>query len=499
MLGSGGEAQIVKALDRQHGRFVALKIRPVRDEAAREDLLGEARVLLAPAAASGAAARARGLLRPRRLRRRDGLGRRHRPGDAARPTRAPRARAVERARLSRPGGRGAHPPALAVAAGHPRRRQARQPDPDQGRPDQARRLRPVVGAGRAARARRHARLPRARAGRRRRPVARERRLRARGDRVRAADRLRPRRRAARPGRASTRRRRSSSRPRSGSAWRPTRRAAGDAGRAGRAPAGRLGGRAADRRRDVLLLGHRGLDRAVGGAPRGDGRGARAPRRADRRRRRGPRRKPDQVDGRGRLDRLGVRLGAGARSRPRSPPTGRWPPSSGRPGIRIAVRWGIHTGEAERRDADHFGPSVNLAARAARAGRRRPDLPLLGDRRAGRRRTCPRAARSSTSDRTGSRGSARRSASTRCAGPGVDAPPPATECPYRGLLAFEAGRRAFFFGREEVVAELVGRLAPAAAARRRRRIGQRQVVGPARRRSSPPRAPARSPGSTTPRS
>ena len=46
-VGSGGEAQIVKALDRQHGRFVALKIRPVRDQATREDLLGEARVLLA--------------------------------------------------------------------------------------------------------------------------------------------------------------------------------------------------------------------------------------------------------------------------------------------------------------------------------------------------------------------------------------------------------------------------------------------------------------------
>jgi eukaryotic-like serine/threonine-protein kinase len=44
--GAGGEAQIVKALDHQHGRFVALKIRRVRDAAAREDLLGEARVLL---------------------------------------------------------------------------------------------------------------------------------------------------------------------------------------------------------------------------------------------------------------------------------------------------------------------------------------------------------------------------------------------------------------------------------------------------------------------
>src|SRR5829696_5154271 len=45
-VGSGGEAQIVKALDRQHGRLVALKVRPVRDETARKDLLGEARVLL---------------------------------------------------------------------------------------------------------------------------------------------------------------------------------------------------------------------------------------------------------------------------------------------------------------------------------------------------------------------------------------------------------------------------------------------------------------------
>src|SRR5512133_3596061 len=45
-VGSGGEARIVKALDRQHGRLVALKIRPVRDEAVREALLGEARVLL---------------------------------------------------------------------------------------------------------------------------------------------------------------------------------------------------------------------------------------------------------------------------------------------------------------------------------------------------------------------------------------------------------------------------------------------------------------------
>jgi WD40 repeat protein/class 3 adenylate cyclase len=46
-LGSGGEGRVVKALDRQHGRLVALKIRRVRDQVSREDLLSEARILLA--------------------------------------------------------------------------------------------------------------------------------------------------------------------------------------------------------------------------------------------------------------------------------------------------------------------------------------------------------------------------------------------------------------------------------------------------------------------
>ena len=46
-LGEGGEAQILKALDRQHDRFVALKVRRVRDDADRDELLHEARMLLA--------------------------------------------------------------------------------------------------------------------------------------------------------------------------------------------------------------------------------------------------------------------------------------------------------------------------------------------------------------------------------------------------------------------------------------------------------------------
>src|SRR4051812_43412784 len=46
-LGAGGEARVVKALDRQHDRLVALKIRQIRNGHAREELLGEARILLA--------------------------------------------------------------------------------------------------------------------------------------------------------------------------------------------------------------------------------------------------------------------------------------------------------------------------------------------------------------------------------------------------------------------------------------------------------------------
>lgn len=45
-LGSGGEARVVKALDQQHNRPVALKIRPLGGELGREDLLREAGVLL---------------------------------------------------------------------------------------------------------------------------------------------------------------------------------------------------------------------------------------------------------------------------------------------------------------------------------------------------------------------------------------------------------------------------------------------------------------------
>jgi WD40 repeat protein/class 3 adenylate cyclase/tRNA A-37 threonylcarbamoyl transferase component Bud32 len=127
-------------------------------------------------------------------------------------------------------------------------------------------------------------------------------------------------------------------------------------------------------------------------------------------------------------------------------------------LHIAARFALHTGEAERRGTTYFGSSINLAARlrgqadggqiflssvtSGLVDRHLPDgcsLVDLGPHRL--------------------KGLATPEPIHALKGPGVRAPLPATECPYRGLLAFEPEDRDYFFGREEVVAELVGRLAP----------------------------------------
>jgi class 3 adenylate cyclase/WD40 repeat protein/tRNA A-37 threonylcarbamoyl transferase component Bud32 len=128
------------------------------------------------------------------------------------------------------------------------------------------------------------------------------------------------------------------------------------------------------------------------------------------------------------------------------------------GLRIAVRFGLHTGEAQRRGADYFGPTLAVAARlraqadgeqvflsSVTADLVEPNLPAgvelvdLGQHRL--------------------KGIAQPQTIKAVKADGLSTPLPVGACPYRGLLAFEAEDADFFFGREEVVEELLARLGP----------------------------------------
>jgi class 3 adenylate cyclase/WD40 repeat protein/tRNA A-37 threonylcarbamoyl transferase component Bud32/energy-coupling factor transporter ATP-binding protein EcfA2 len=131
----------------------------------------------------------------------------------------------------------------------------------------------------------------------------------------------------------------------------------------------------------------------------------------------------------------------------------WPP-----GLRITARWGVHTGEAERHQLHYAGPTIIRAARlraeadggqiflssatAELAAAHLPEgcsLVDLGPHRL--------------------KGIGSPERIHALSGPGVTAPLAATECPYRGLPAFEPDDRRFYFGRELVVADTIARLAP----------------------------------------
>jgi WD40 repeat protein/class 3 adenylate cyclase len=125
-------------------------------------------------------------------------------------------------------------------------------------------------------------------------------------------------------------------------------------------------------------------------------------------------------------------------------------------LRLRVRAALHTGEAEQRDGDYFGPTLNVAARirglaaggevylsaatAALVGEHLPagaSLVELGPHRL--------------------RGAPDPEMVFALAAPGVVAPLPATVCPYPGLPAFEVDDAARFFGRDAVITDLVARL------------------------------------------
>ncbi|MET0903473.1 MAG: protein kinase, partial [Acidimicrobiales bacterium] len=123
---------------------------------------------------------------------------------------------------------------------------------------------------------------------------------------------------------------------------------------------------------------------------------------------------------------------------------------------LEIRVGIHTGETDRRRHDYVGPTLNVAARlrelgeagevmvsqttAALVERHLPDgvtLVNLGPHRL--------------------RGVQEHQDVFAVAAPGVHTPPATNECPYPGLLPFTAGDAERFFGREEVVDQIVTRL------------------------------------------
>src|SRR5262245_17924237 len=121
-------------------------------------------------------------------------------------------------------------------------------------------------------------------------------------------------------------------------------------------------------------------------------------------------------------------------------------------LELRVRIGVHTGEAERRGADYFGPTLNLAGRL----RAQADGGQIFCSTTTSELAAPHLAPGFALVDLGVhtlKGISTPERVFAVSGPGVGAPFASTECPYRGLLAFEAGDRDASFGREEVVAAI----------------------------------------------
>ena len=130
---------------------------------------------------------------------------------------------------------------------------------------------------------------------------------------------------------------------------------------------------------------------------------------------------------------------------------RWPA-----GLHIRSRFGLHTGEAERRGTHYFGTTVNVAARLrAQADGGQIFLSSVTADLAGRH--LPAGCSLVDLGLHRLKGVAAPERIHALKGPDVPAPLAATECPYRGLLTFEPEDRDYFFGREQLVEELIGRL------------------------------------------
>ena len=197
---------------------------------------------------------------------------------------------------------------------------------------------------------------------------------------------------------------------------------------------------------------------MGARSLGDGGRPRPSRRADDRARRGARRAPAEVDGRGRLDVLGVRLRGRRRWRRPSRPRTRSRASPGRAACRspcaspsTPARYSSATATTSAR------PSTSPRASAAR-----PTAARSSSRRRHRDLVAPRLPAGCELVDLGPyrlKGVSAPEHLHAVRGPGLTTPLAGGECPYRGLLAFEPADRRFFFGREDVVSDLARRLRP----------------------------------------
>jgi class 3 adenylate cyclase/WD40 repeat protein len=127
------------------------------------------------------------------------------------------------------------------------------------------------------------------------------------------------------------------------------------------------------------------------------------------------------------------------------------------GVHISARFGINTGEAEHRGTDYRGPSVNLAAELrGQADGGQIFLSSVTTELVAAHLPAGCELIDLGPHRLRGLAAAERIHAVKAAG--IRAPLAVTECPYRGLLAFEPEDRAYFFGREAVVDELITRLA-----------------------------------------
>jgi class 3 adenylate cyclase/WD40 repeat protein/tRNA A-37 threonylcarbamoyl transferase component Bud32/energy-coupling factor transporter ATP-binding protein EcfA2 len=125
---------------------------------------------------------------------------------------------------------------------------------------------------------------------------------------------------------------------------------------------------------------------------------------------------------------------------------------------LRTRLGLHTGEAQIRSGIYYGPTVNLAARV-RGEASGGEILLSEATEALVQSDLPRGYAIVDLGPHHLKGIHRPEVIKALTGPGLRTAPTAAECPYRGLLAFEPHDRHLFFGREEAVADVLARIEP----------------------------------------